>query len=242
MNSAQLLIHAGFSKEQSKIYDSLLRHGSQTIGTLSKTTGLHRPRLYTLLPSLVHQGWIHKIQKGKRRHFTAANPQQLEERLQAVNAEMHEALPSLFQLYAQQSSRPSVVYLEGKEGITAIYKDLLATCKKGETFYRYESPKNYILQDRYLPRAYFNRVCKQRELQKLVITNQHTEQAKGNQLERLTKSVPANFGPFDYNATQLIYGNKVAFIDFNSETGCIIENTLLAHFQKQIFKLLFYRL
>ena len=43
-------------------------------------------------------------------------------------------------------------------------------------------------------------------------------------------------GPFDYNVTEVIYGDRVAFIDYNSETAMIIESKVIADFQKHIFK------
>jgi hypothetical protein len=51
--------------------------------------------------------------------------------------------------------------------------------------------------------------------------------------------MPEDIGPFDYNITQIIYGNRVAFIDYNSETAMIIESKSIADFQTRIFKSLY---
>ncbi len=56
------------------------------------------------------------------------------------------------------------------------------------------------------------------------------------------KIVPRNFDLFEYDATELIYADKIAFVDYNTETAVIIENPKLAEFQKKIFKLLFMKL
>jgi len=34
-----------------------------------------------------------------------------------------------------------------------------------------------------------------------------------------------------------IYGHKVAYIDFNTETSIVIENPMIAEFQRKLFKL-----
>lgn len=39
-----------------------------------------------------------------------------------------------------------------------------------------------------------------------------------------------------------MYGDKVAFIDYNSETVLLIENPKIAEFQKALFKSLYKRL
>ena len=61
-------------------------------------------------------------------------------------------------------------------------------------------------------------------------------------LERSVKFVPKNYGLFDYDITEILYGDKIAFIDYNTETGLIIENPVIAEFQKKIFKLLYDKL
>ena len=115
---------------------------------------------------------------------------------------------------------------------------MLATCKKGDVFYRYESPKDYKKNDRHLPSAYIERICHKKEIQKFVITNEKTAQNKPRVIERVSKFVPKVFDFFEYDITQIIYNNKVAFVDFNTNTAWIIESAPFAKFQRQIFKLL----
>jgi hypothetical protein len=44
---------------------------------------------------------------------------------------------------------------------------------------------------------------------------------------------------FDFGITQLIYGDKIAFIDYNTDTATIIENPVIAKFQATLFKIMF---
>ena len=44
------------------------------------------------------------------------------------------------------------------------------------------------------------------------------------------------------NVIEIIYGNKVAYIDLNSESAFIIENEKIAAFQRKLFLLLYDRL
>jgi translation elongation factor EF-Ts len=54
--------------------------------------------------------------------------------------------------------------------------------------------------------------------------------------------VPESYDMFAYNITHMIYANKVAFIDFSSETAFVVESELFMQFQKKIFQLLFEKL
>lgn len=82
----------------------------------------------------------------------------------------------------------------------------------------------------------------QKQLERFVITNAATQERKKPRLEKSVKIVPRNFDLFEYDATELIYADKIAFVDYNTETAVIIENPKLAEFQKKIFKLLFMKL
>jgi hypothetical protein len=52
-------------------------------------------------------------------------------------------------------------------------------------------------------------------------------------------SIPKLYDLFEDNISKIIYANKVAIIDYDTETSFIIENKKLADFEKKIFKLLF---
>ena len=62
------------------------------------------------------------------------------------------------------------------------------------------------------------------------------------QLERAVKVIPEGSDLFAYNVTELIYGTKIAFVDYNTESAFIIENPVIAAFQERLFKLLYQRL
>ena len=91
-----------------------------------------------------------------------------------------------------------------------------------------------------------------KQLERFVITNKRsgddkkqTEGPEGSRrikMEKAVKIIPPDYDLFEYNVTQLIYGNKIAFVDYNTETAVIIENPVIAKFQQKIFKLLFAKL
>ena len=58
-------------------------------------------------------------------------------------------------------------------------------------------------------------------------------------LERELITIPAELDDFDDNISLSIYGNKIAYIDFSTESSIIIEHQALADFHKKMFRMLY---
>ena len=76
----------------------------------------------------------------------------------------------------------------------------------------------------------------------MVISSSKAAAPKRKRLERDIVVIPREFDEFDQDVTMTIYGDKVAFIDFSGENSIIIENPMIADFQKKLFKLLYKKL
>ena len=65
MNGKQdVLEEIGLSKNEAKIYLTLLRLGNVTATDIIKESGVHRSNVYDVLDSLVKKGCVAYIQKG----------------------------------------------------------------------------------------------------------------------------------------------------------------------------------
>lgn len=242
MHIKELLKTLGLQTQESTIYLAILEKGTASIADITKSTKLHRPTVYKILPILIQKNLVSTSIQGKRTFYTAETPHRLKTLAENVSSELDKVLPELIGMYDNRNPRPKIKFYEGEKVVTWVYEDVLATCKKGDVFYRYESPRDYVKNDRHLPPAYFERICHKKEIQKFVITNEKTAKTKPKVIERISHFVPTKYDVFEYDITQIIYNNKVAFIDFNSNTAWIIENPMFAKFQRQIFKLLFEKL
>lgn len=58
-------------------------------------------------------------------------------------------------------------------------------------------------------------------------------------LERDIIVIPKEYDEFDQDVTMTIYGDKVVYIDYSSESSIIIDNAMIADSQKKLFKLLY---
>lgn len=133
-----------------------------------------------------------------------------------------------------------------KKSVTNVFEDILTTLKKGSVYYRYSSvSKDFynskLTHNPYLSQTYFDRQ-KNKQLERLVITGEETNRNMKQELDVTVKEIPEKYDPFGDNITQIIYGDKVAFIDYEAESSVIIESKRFANFQKKLFLLLYRKL
>lgn len=241
MTPHALLRNLGLSEREGRIYLALLEHGSTTIAGIARSSGLHRPIIYRVLPALQERGLVSVSPKGKQRRYVAESPEKLKALVDNLSASFVAALPDLQRAYATSCTRPIVKFLEGRKGLQAVYGDLVRSCRRGDVYYRYSSRRATTNWQRYFPPQYLaERDTKQ--LQRFVISSAKLDRTLERDMNRAVKVVPPQYGLFEYDVVQLIYANKVAFMDYNTETALIIENPAIAEFQKKIFKLLYDKL
>lgn len=239
MELNKILNAIGLSKTEAGIYMDLITYGTQTVSSISRTSKLHRPAIYSAIPSLKEKGLISERIVGKLTHYAAEPPERLTQLLDAVRGELDNVIPKLNRL--QKHKAPIVKYLEGKAGIHNVFRDIINTLKKGEEFYRYSSESSEDILSVGLPKNYEND-RDALKLERLVITNPDYVAKREPLLEVSLRVVPKEFLPFSYGIAQIIYGTKIAFVDYKQEVATIIENPTLAEFQKDIFKMLFRKL
>jgi sugar-specific transcriptional regulator TrmB len=244
MEILPLLSRLGLSENEGLIYLALLEEGPANISALAKRTGLYRPQIYALLPGLNNKHLIAQQKIGRRALYLAENPTQLKALVNRVSDDLEAVADDLFQVYRNSKHRPVIRNFEGKEGIKRVYEEMINICKKGDVIYRYESPSNHLKIKEYYPKLYIDKATGPQNslIEKFVITNEKTHNLRRKRLERYSKFVPTSLDPFEYDITQLIYHNRVVFIDYKREAANVIESKRYAEFQRQLFKLLFDKL
>ncbi len=238
MSKKNLLEALGLNPVESAIYLALLDMNSASIAHIAEKTGLHRPVIYKALPSLITQGLVSVSPQGKRRQYNAESPERLRGIMEELSRNVEKFLPDIQQRYRARGKAPVVKFLQGKKGIRSVFDDLVRTLKKGDIFYRYSSRRADAESEGYLPIRY-REIRDQKKLERFVITNESLAKKKKQRLERATKYIPREYDLFEYDIIQLIYHNRVAFIDYTTETAVIIENDAMVEFQKKIFMLLY---
>ena len=234
------LIHTlqalGMTKEEAAMYIIIADYGAINVSSLSRKMSITRVTAYSLLKNLIEKKCVMKAKLHKRFLYQAEDPKNLLARFEMMYKEGSQALSLLSLSQSKSLFVPEITMYSGTDEIAKIYDDLGTILPKGGTYFRYtsrtEDQKRSLL---------YSRLRKEKEIERLVITNEKKSSTKEKDSNRFIKTVPKDFS-FDDNVTVLIYGTKVAHIDFNSNTGIVIESPHLAHFQEKIFKLLWKRL
>ncbi len=205
------------------------------------TSGLHRPYAYKTITMLLEKGVVTLVASKSKKLYVAVSPNKVKLLLEEKQEKAREQLAILEESYVAPHLDTVITTFQGKKGVTSIFSDLVHSQKKGDVFYRYTSEKDTDHVNTFLPKDY--RVIRdQKGLERFVISSIEATSSKKKRLERATKSIPKNESTFNQDCIQLIYANKVAFINLAKVQGVIIEDENLASFQREIFKLLYKRL
>lgn len=240
MNTKALLILMGLTEKQAQIYQVLAENGPGGIADIERETGLHRPTIYKELPILEAKHLLSTHKVGKRTKYVPTSPDVILGNIDVLKKSIDESAADLRSAYANRTGRPKVQYFAGREGIKIVISDLVRTLKRGDTYYRYGSRRSSTDIKRYQP-ADFTHERARKTLQRFVITSKERATNYDNDMNRKVKTVPEKL-LFADDIQLMIYRDKISIIDYESETGIIIEHQKLASFQQKIFSLLFDRL
>lgn len=122
------------SRREIQIYRSLLSLGPSAIRTIAEKAGINRGTTYELLKQMQQKGIVTYLPKGKRRLFTAREPdillQLAEDRResldQAIDQLKTRVIPDMHHLMPDFNTA-NVSYYEGDSGIELVLRDILKT-------------------------------------------------------------------------------------------------------------------
>lgn len=240
MKNKDILEQIGLTKDESTIYRTLLSVNPISISEIVRKTGIHRPTVYKTLPALLEKQLVSIMPKGKNKLYVAESPERVEQIFEALEDEFNSEIHTLFENYKVRDKKPLVKYAEGDAAIKNIYSDVVHSLDKDESYYRYSSALT-LSRKKYVPKDYRS-VRDKKDLNRYIITDSESLKRSSNRLGKSMKSIPKDSDLFDLDITQIIYGNKVSLVDYNSKTTITIENEMIARFQEKIFKLLFGKL
>lgn len=234
-----LLAACGLSAKASAVYVALAKHAPATVAQTARSAKLYRTDVYASLPALKKLELISTVRSGGRTLYyltPSSRLKTLAEQKLGVSAR------ALLILEKIGTKAGPVRVLHGKEGLRTVLNDLTASLQRNDVFYRISSRKADTDVEQYTPTSY-RAERDRKKLEQFVITNSALKARPfKKRIECLSKAVPKEEDPFEDNAAQLIYGDKIAFVDYNTETAVIVENPTIARFQTHVFRLLFKRL
>lgn len=235
-----ILEKLGLSKEEAQIYLFLIKNPKQTISDLSNKLLINRPKLYTILPAMIESWLIWNMLVGKRKYYIAENPDIFNSYFHKIKNDFGVFIPEIKEMYGNNFKKPIFKHLRWKSGMKNIFLDIAYTLSVWDTFYRYSSRRNVTKTS--IPNTQwqeYKNLRDKKKLERMVITNDYLNSLKEKKLEKEVVIIPKDFDIFEDNITKLIYANKVAIIDYNTEECFVIESQIFANFERKIFQLLF---
>lgn len=241
-HAIDILSQAGLTPQESLIYKAMLGAPALSISDIVRLSGCHRPAVYTALPLLVRKGLVSEALSGKRKQYIAEEPEKLTKLVLEREQQFQETLEVFQRAYRKKQKRTAIKVYEGKEGLRSVLLDLAHTMTPGGTFYRASSRNPGTDVERFVPKS-FRHERDAKKLEQFVITNAALKASPHKKrMECFSKMIPPAEDPFVYDIAALVYGDKVAFVDYKEEIALVIDNPRFAKFQVRLFRSLFNRL
>lgn len=233
----QILQELGIDERSARVYLALLQLGEANIEQLAKHSLIPRTSLYPILETLEEQQLIARLPKRGRRLFVAEHPQKILKRFEEYVEILRIAIPQMELLAARRQDLPRIFLFEGKEGIKAIFRKILA---EKRSFDAITSVQDMMT----IARDYFEDFIQKRIQQNLrvrLITNRSPEgtrmKMEDGKMLRETRLIPPQY---TFATANYIFGNNVAMISLKQEPilGLIIKDPFIAETHRMYFNLL----
>jgi len=138
------LVGIGLTEGESKVYLSLLRIGSATIGSIIKEAQVSNSKIYDILDRLNKKGLVGISIINNVKHFEAKNPSMIKDLILKKENDINKIkseLPKLQEMYEYAEPVQEAEILQGVNGIKTFTEMILTKLEKGDTFYILGAPK-----------------------------------------------------------------------------------------------------
>lgn len=222
----------GLTDKESRVYVSLLKHGTASLQIIAGPLPYPRTTVYNTLQYLKEKGLVSTIKKGRATQFQAADPARLLDILDKKATLIRSVLPDLESLYRSADSSRVQLY-EGRKGIFAILSDVFSQKRQVCYFGSYSLSKKML---DFLPEHFRSLRLDRHIPARIVIDPYKEERFQLASYRRITK-MRYNRSLQDFPLMVFIYGQNVAFYTLQGTVmGMIIENKQTARAMQMVFE------
>ncbi len=237
-----ILRELGLSGYAARTYLALLQMEAVSIRKVATKTGINRGSTYDAIKELVAVGLVGSHKKGEREYYSAESPEKIYDLIRDKRKELIEHMeaaqaivPELMAENVRPEGKPLVKYYEDDEGVVAILKDVLQTCRALPEQYYFAYSSKPIRQYLYrkFPKFTERRVAEGIDVKVIAIGEGGDKEEKSER-----KWLPESYDG-DISSYTIIYGPKVAQISISSNYtpyGVVIEDCSAATMQRLIFR------
>ena len=127
-----ILTKLDLSKNEAKIYETLLDIGQSTIGNIAKTANINRRNVYDSMDRLIEKGLVFEIKETRETIYSPVDPKKLQELIKEKETALLSVMPQMLSLYQNKSHRNDIFIYKGLEGWKNYMRDIL---RVGEDVY-----------------------------------------------------------------------------------------------------------
>jgi len=222
------LINIGLTKNEARAYIYLLNDKGQTATAISKSLGINRSVVYSILYSLIDKGLVSNFLINGINHFKSNKPSSLKSFLEYKKEILHSILHKLNKVYPVFQTPAKVEIFQGINGGITVLKDIVKT---GKDYIAFGEDNDFQKIFGTLAEQYIRQLNEKKIHERLITT-------EGNKFLRSkytkVKYIPKNFS---LPSITVIYGNKVAIAIFKKPyIVVLIESEDVAKTYKNIFE------
>jgi len=123
-----------FSKNEIKVYLTLLKIGRSKAGAIAKHAMMDRSSTYAALDSLLKKGMASYVVEVNKKIFTPSNPNKLLDYLKEKEELAKRAIPQLDGLFHQQKEKKDITLYRGYKGIKTVFQNIIREEKENLYF------------------------------------------------------------------------------------------------------------
>ncbi len=231
----------GLDNRDKRIYEALLAKQHSSVRSVAGLTGVNRGSVYESIKALQEAGLVSYIQTGERKKYQAEPPERLHDIIYERRQQLRQAHSTVDGYMAKLQAQDVVgivpqfaKFYDGDEGVAAILRDVLATCRrqKCSEYYVLSSPRVSEYMYERFPHYTTERI--RQKLPVKVLRQGMAVRGEAKLAQHKTLNVAGDSGTY-----MLIYGDKVATIrigELNHLSAVVVHDAGVAAVHRALFE------
>lgn len=230
----------GLTEGECQVYEALLELGLSSTGKITKKANIASSKVYEVLQRLQNKGLVSYVIKNGVRYYDAAPPERLVDFLEEKKDEINEGQKEIAKIIPEiklkrrlaEEKNQTVVYT-GLQGPKIVLNEILEAGKKGIPNYGFGTDIDpYVEHMPITLNKFINESKRYKFKTKLLFAEGFKSPNTTAEIRHLSKE-------YLFPVRIMIYGNKVAIVDFTKPmTTIIIEKKEIADSYKKHFEML----
>ncbi len=233
---SKFFLDLGLSSTETATYLASLQLGATSVQEIAKKSRLSRTTAYEAIASLQERGLMSTYQHGKKKFFSAEDPERAVAHFRAKVGELQSQIEALSRVIPDLQllcggERPTVRFFEGKEALFSLFRDLASANPRNV-----DEVSNFEDIYEFLDTAYLKEVQKIFDPHKTPTRILHRGQLKRQPRPGIEYcELLPDLG--DFHGDIWIYKNRVAFVAFRGKVvSVIIESEPFAQTARVLFE------